>query len=199
MNASAKTRRTRRLALVALAATGVGWFVTADSTPSADPGMAENRLWVERMPQDSREMFGKFLLLRTRDGNVGLVGRSSTWRHHYELFLWKRMGEKLRAFFPQDHVRDACTVRTWSCEGEAPEPFELCLELCAGDRRAVMYSMRSWEVRPGSTEDDLAAIAAEYPRLGTAPDVSIAVVSAPTTPWDASADTAPEISRALTP
>ena len=152
-----------------LVATGVfaGQQLLGDDEEAAGTRHMVNQLWVERWPDGQRDMFGKLAILRTEHGRVGLVGRSSTWRHFYELFLWAQEGDTLMTAFPQEGHRARFKVRTWKCEGEAPEPFELCLEIRRGERKAVFYSKREWEIRPHQMEDDLEAIREENPWLGS--------------------------------
>ncbi len=132
----------------ALLVAGAALWMAHRTDQASGARLLVNRVWVERMPEDSRDVFGKLLVLETPDGKFGVVGRSSTWTHHYEVFLWRLAGDRLTAFFPQHAVRDRVKVRTWACEGEAPEPFELCLEVSNDRGRARFYSMRAWEVRP---------------------------------------------------
>ncbi len=137
----------------ALVVAGAAFWMAHRTDQATGTRHLVNRVWVERMPQDSRDVFGKLLVLETPDGRFGVVGRSSTWTHHYEVFLWRLAGDRLSAFFPQHAVRDRVKVRTWACEGEAPEPFELCLEVSNDRGRARFYSMRAWEVRPEAAGD----------------------------------------------
>lgn len=126
-----------------------------------------NRVWVERWPEGHRDIFGKFMALRTDDGRFGIVGRSSAWRHFYEVFLWAQEGDTLLTAFPQERHKQRFTVRTWACEGEAPAPFELCLRITAGNRHVQFYSLEEWEVRPHAMDEDLARIEASFPELGS--------------------------------
>ena len=36
---------------------------------------------------------------------------------------------------PQDNMRTKLKVRSWACKGEAPAPFDACLELRKGNRK----------------------------------------------------------------
>lgn len=42
--------------------------------------------------------------------------------------------------FPQDGRKATFTTRIWSCKGEAPKPFDLCLELRKDGAKLVLYS-----------------------------------------------------------
>ena len=55
-------------------------------------------------------------------------------------------------------------MRSWECEGEAPEPFTLCLEVASGDRKARFYSREDWVIEPHDA-GSLEAIAADLPGI----------------------------------
>lgn len=127
---------------------------------------AVNQLWIERLPANSRDRVDHFVLVRHSEGRVGAIGKSSQWRHNIEVFLWGLEGERLNVFLPQDEVKAALKVRTWECSGEAPKPFELCLELSNAKGRSVtLYSRKDWIIEPGNVADALADIADDEPAL----------------------------------
>jgi hypothetical protein len=126
-----------------------------------------NQVWLERAPQGPRDIIGHLVLLDLPDGRIGGAGKSSQWRHVIELFQWGLEGNRLAAFFPQDRVKVQVDVRSWSCKGEAPEPFELCLEISNGRRKAVFYSMKEWHIDPKRAEESLAELQQEHPELGS--------------------------------
>lgn len=137
-----------------------------------------NQVWIERAPQGPRDMIGHLVLLDMPEGRFGAAGKSSQWRHVIEVFQWGLEGNRLSVFFPQDRVKAQVEVRSWSCKGEAPEPFELCLEISNGRRKAVFYSLEEWHIDPDRAEASLAELRREHPELGSlAHDV---VVSVPT-------------------
>jgi len=125
-----------------------------------------NQIWIERAPEGPRDQIGHLVLVDVPEGRMGAAGKSSQWRIMMELFQWGLEGNRLSVFFPQDRVKAQVNVRTWSCEGEAPEPFELCLEVSSGRRKATFYSLKEWRIDPKRTEASLAELRAEYPELG---------------------------------
>jgi len=132
---------------------------------------AVNQLWIDHVPRDDRDMFSHMVLIDHRRGKVGVLGRSSQWRHMIDLFRWQLDKDTLRVFFPQERAKGQVKLRTWDCEGEAPAPFELCMELQSktGDS-ILLYSRKDWEVKPQDVEDSIAEIAEDYPTLGGALD-----------------------------
>jgi hypothetical protein len=161
-----KAKKLITLALVGACGFGVwkaGGAVLGDSEVEGTQRLI-NQVWIERMPEDQRDMVGHLVLVDHPRGKVGIVGRSSTWRHLNEIFLWQLRGSELGTKFPQDRVKGKAQVRTWRCEGEAPAPFELCLEVSHGGRSVVLYSREDWVVKPHDHASfDL--LAEEEPRL----------------------------------
>lgn len=140
----------------------------SDDTASADH--FENRPWLERVPEHQRDMIGHMIFLNTRDGRYGAFGRSSTWRHFIEVFLWNREEGRVRFLLPQDRKRGRINARTWECD-EAPEPFDLCLELSDGRHSVIYYSHSDWEVDPNMDGEDTAEWIADH---ATTPELAAA-------------------------
>ena len=131
-----------------------------------------NQLWIERMPRDERDLIHGGVLV-DHDGNrVGVVGRGSRWRIHQEIFVWRLDGDKLRTRFPQEGTHYDLQVKTWECEGKAPKPFQLCLELRRGQRVLRFFSHKDWVIRPHGESQVPAELA------GLVPDVSQALSAA---------------------
>ena len=146
------TKSMKRASLLVLAVCTAAVFWTLDDdTDEADAAHAEhlaNRIWIERMPENSRDLVWHFVAIDHERGKFGAVGRSSNWRHFADVFKWRANGNKLVLNFPQERKRARVPVRTWECKGEAPAPFELCLKVGSGDRGHTFYSRRRWKVRP---------------------------------------------------
>jgi hypothetical protein len=63
--------------------------------------------------------------------------------------------DSLRLVMLQDEKVIEYKAKTWSCKGEAPKPFDLCLELRGKDGVIKMYSGLDWEVRPKDQNEKL--------------------------------------------
>jgi hypothetical protein len=115
-----------------------------------------NQLWIERLPRDDRDLVRFQVLLEKDADRHGLLGTSSQWRQRLDGFVWRLDSNVLHARFPQDGRQGRVRVRTWRCTGEAPAPFDWCLELTAGERSFRYFSRDDWRVRPkdGTLEDD---------------------------------------------
>jgi hypothetical protein len=107
-----------------------------------------NQVWLERMPKDARDMVWATVMVEQQGKRVGVVAHGSRWRSFNDLFLWRLEKDSLRARFPQENKLYTLRVRTWACAGEAPAPFELCLEAKRGNQTLRFYSRKEWVVRP---------------------------------------------------
>lgn len=146
------------------------------------PAQLENRLWIERLPKDERDLVLHLVLLQEQAGEVGgVLGKSSQFRVHVEVLTHKRRGDELTLYFPQDRERVRLKARTWRCEGKAPEPFQLCLELSAGRRKVRLYSRDDWTLPDGQERLPLPEAATRVPAvsLDDAEGASDAVVALP--------------------
>ncbi|MFO0632182.1 MAG: hypothetical protein U0168_04955 [Nannocystaceae bacterium] len=161
------------VAVAVLGAAGIGaWQLGqrlwgSDSADASSARHAVNQVWIERLPTDQRDMISHFLLIKHPQGRIGGVGKSSQWRHFVELFQWGLEGERLSVYLPQEQQKAQLRVRTWECDGEAPDPFELCLELSSGKRSVTMYSRKDWVIEPKDVAGSLAAIAEDTPELAS--------------------------------
>jgi hypothetical protein len=122
-----------------------------------------NQIWIERMPANERDMIWVGVLMEDGRDRVGIVAHGSQWRVHADAMLWKLDGELLRTHFLQDNKRYDFRARTWECEGKAPKPFELCLELKRGKEVFRFYSRKDWEL-DGSGEGLPPALAGFIPQ-----------------------------------
>lgn len=109
-----------------------------------------NQVWIERLPQNDRDQIHHLVLIESGRDRFGGFGRSSNWRHSLEIFMWHREDNRLTLNLPQDRVRLDLEARVWDCEGSAPAPFELCLELkTQRGKTANYYSRREWVIEHG--------------------------------------------------
>lgn len=161
-------KKQRWITLFVLAAAGAGgwWAWQRYFTHTSGTEQLVNQLWIERVPRDQRDLVHHFVLVERDGRRVGVTGRSSRWRTRMDLFVWSLEANQLRARFPQDDRRVSFSARTWRCAGEAPRPFELCLELTRDGRNTRLYSRKDWIIRPGGIEADPAATSWVAPALG---------------------------------
>ncbi|NJK32816.1 MAG: hypothetical protein HC927_10630 [Deltaproteobacteria bacterium] len=167
---SKSNAKSKLVALTLAVACGFGAWKLAGALLGDDEAQGTdhlvNQVWLERMPENDRDMIGHLLVMKHPQGRFGAAGKSSSWRHFVEVFRWNLRGDQLEVYFPQEQVKGRVTVRTWECEGQAPEPFELCLEISNQGRSAMFYSREDWKVRPHELDDSMADIAEDYPELG---------------------------------
>jgi hypothetical protein len=142
-------------ATAALVAGAWGLWSNSNSEEIAKADKLANQVWIDRVPENERDMITHLLLLdHPRAKNFGIIGHSSQWRHHIEVTRWRLDGNNLGLFFPQERHKAKLKARTWSCEGEAPAPFDLCLELKRGDKTLRLYSHHDWVVEPQGDPED---------------------------------------------
>ncbi|MEZ4453917.1 MAG: hypothetical protein R3B09_30955 [Nannocystaceae bacterium] len=149
----------------ALGAWKLGSAIFSSDVEGAGTENLVNQVWLERIPRDDRDIITHFLLLDTDDGRFGVLGHSSTWRHRIEVFKWNLEEDRLALFFPQDRNRSQLKARTWRCGGEAPKPFDLCLELSRGERSALFYSHHDWVIEGAVDEAKVRELFADTPAL----------------------------------
>jgi hypothetical protein len=155
-------RHARWLRAAGLTIGGIALWQTAGHFigQRSGPEKLVNQVWLERWPKDPRDMVWHFVAVNDDQRKVGRLGRASHWRVASDGFVWRQEGARLDARFPQNDCRTSLQARTWTCEGEAPKPFELCLELRAGHRVFRYYSRKNWEIRPhGEVAEDLGWLA----------------------------------------
>lgn len=140
--------RRRKKLLILLLLGLLAWVLFKRScggaSTEADAKFLADRVWIDHFPKDERDLIHQLLLVSEVES--GAVGATSRWRVHLELLTYELEGTKLRLELPQERVRLDLAARTWECKGEAPEPFELCLELKGPSRTHRLYSMKSWVI-----------------------------------------------------
>ena len=164
----AKTKRLLSLAVAGSAVWGawhLGHGLFGDDASAQGTEWLVNHMWVERLPSNERDMVGHLALIEHPGTRIGIAGRSSQWRLFFELFKWGLEGDRLSLYFPQEEVKGQVAVKTWRCKGEAPAPFELCLEVSSGRRKATYYSREDWVLDGRDPEASVRALAKTSPEL----------------------------------
>ena len=135
---------------------GASWLGEAQGTERL-----VNQVWIERAPASERDLIRYFFLIEHDDHRHGIAGRGSRWRTVQDGFVWGLEGDRLRTRFPQNDRRLQLQARTWDCGGQAPRPFELCLELRrAGGQSKKFFSRKEWVIQPhGDLPADIAWLA----------------------------------------
>jgi hypothetical protein len=144
-------RKRSWLALVVVVGFGVGAWEVWHRFFDDEAGVRNltNQVWLERMPKDQRDMIYATVLLESQGRRVGVVARASRWRSFNDGFVWRLEKDNVvRARFPQENKLFTVRARTWECAGEAPPPFQLCLEVKRGNQVLRFYSRKDWVVRP---------------------------------------------------
>lgn len=145
----AKRRRVGGAVVVGLGALAV-WRLSTDEDRGRERPVRSvlNQVWIERMPRDTRDMVRQFVVFETERRRLGLAQAMSHWRVVADRFTWTLEGDLMTADFPQARRRVQLALRTWSCQGEAPAPFELCLEVTLGRQKLAFFSRSDWRIEP---------------------------------------------------
>ncbi len=102
-----------------------------------------NRNWQHKTPKDARDMTFHLALFDKAKVRTGLTAYMSAWRINMDSVRFKTKGDTLVIESMQDRTVAHLRARIWSCKGEAPKPFDLCLELSSGDKKLRLYSRKS--------------------------------------------------------
>lgn len=164
MARSTMTRTFAAFAALGVLAVGSYKLGTAAFGEDVSVQRLHNQVWIERIPQDDRDMIHHLVLIDDEGERFGAFGKSSQWRHFVEIFRWAREDAKLTLLLPQERKRIELGVKVWDCAGEAPAPFQLCLELSNKRKTMRYYSRYDWSI-DGAGPDALAHVAAEQPAL----------------------------------
>ncbi|MBA3549629.1 MAG: hypothetical protein H0T76_24390 [Nannocystis sp.] len=156
------TRKIASLAAVAALAVGSYKLGAAVFGEAASAPRLHNQVWIERLPTDDRDMIHHLVLIDDEGERFGAFGKSSQWRHFIELFRWAREDARLTMLLPQERKRLDLGVKVWECAGEAPAPFQLCLELSNKRQTMKYYSRHDWSL---DSAESVAALKTAYPEL----------------------------------
>jgi hypothetical protein len=135
-------------ALAALAYGGVRmlWGHGDEAAPAeavaTDDRLALDRLWVDHMPRNERDVFHLFAAITEEP--IGIFQATSVWKGSFEMFRYEAHGDELRILFPQDGSREKTKVKATAC---STRDWDYCLEI-SGSSRGVKkyYSREGWEL-----------------------------------------------------
>jgi hypothetical protein len=154
-----------------------------------------NQVWIERLPTDDRDMIHHLVMIEDGGDRFGAFGKSSQWRHFVELFRWAREENRLTILLPQERKRLDLGVKVWNCEGEAPAPFQLCLELSNKRKTMKYYSRHDWSI-DAANPDALADLVAATPQLAGALELPTAPATFDAAEFAAAEDFAEDVAVA---
>lgn len=102
-----------------------------------------NRVWRNKAPKDARDLTFHLVLFDKAKIRTGAMAHLSEWRMYIDRVRFGVDGNTLTIESPQDQTKTKYKVRTWPCKGEAPKPFDLCLELKRGMKKVTLYSEKN--------------------------------------------------------
>ncbi|MCG8416885.1 MAG: hypothetical protein MJE77_02935 [Proteobacteria bacterium] len=96
-----------------------------DGVAAEDPALIFDRVWVDSKPAGPTDHVHVFMMLA--DVPYGAFQKSSSYHGEFEIFEYRRQGDKVRTLFPQTESKKRFKYRVTTCD-DLP-PFDLCLEL----------------------------------------------------------------------
>ena len=121
-----------------------------------DPALVENRLWVDHLPADDRDMIEVFAALSDENSGIGIFQTESVWKGSFEIFTYEGHGGELRVAYPQSGKKETVRARASHCN---QAEMDYCLSVKGGRGAKRYYSQIGWEI------DSLAQVQAKVRTL----------------------------------
>lgn len=142
-------------ALVATVGYG-GWRLAhrGDAPVATDDAkLALDRIWIDHIPRNERDTFQVFAAITEEE--FGVFQATSTWKGAFELFMFKRTSDGIKATFPQDGDKQNIKLKAKPC---SENQMDYCMEV-EGTNRGVKkyYSRKGWEIESAASAKDLPA------------------------------------------
>lgn len=134
------------------------WLGSDDTVaPVADSSLVEDRLWIDHMPRNDRDIIQAFIAVT--DEPIGIFHAGSQWKQQSELFFYEQHGGELRLHYPQTGEKEKVKATARTC---SERDMDYCLEL-SGNSRGVKryYSRKGWELGGKLTKEQLEQRAAQ--------------------------------------
>ena len=138
---------TRIILIATIAITSLaGCFNSSDDAerrPDNEWKLVENHFFIERIPNNARDMIHEIAFVKPEDDNpnVGVNIHGSRFRLLLDVFTWQRHGERIDVRVLQDNKERRLHFKAWKCD---VKDFEICLELREGDGMRKYYSRHDW-------------------------------------------------------
>ena len=127
------------LAVISVAAVAVWSHDRSDQLPRS---ILKDRLWIDHMPRNERDMIDVFLVLDEHP--VGAFQKTSAWQGSFEAFRYEASGNEMRIFFPQSGDNEKLRVEARTCNERG---MDYCLEISGSKRGTTRYySRKGWEI-----------------------------------------------------
>jgi len=129
--------------VLALGATyGVWRWRSAGEAHATDSKLAFNRIWIDHMPRNDKDVINFFVLIDSEA--MGVFQSTTAWKGNYELFRYEANGDEVRMVFPQNNEKSKAKVNARKCSEKS---FDYCLDIDGASRGVKKYySMEGWEI-----------------------------------------------------
>ena len=110
--------------------------------PKADGDLVLDRVWLDHLPRNDKDVFQVFLAITEQP--FGVFQAASQWTGKYEIFRYEAHGDEMRIIYPQTNDREKVTAKARRCSEQG---MDYCLEI-EGSSRGVKkyYSQKGWEI-----------------------------------------------------
>ena len=116
-----------------------------------------NRYWVDSMPESETDLMNLLAFVKQDDGaGLAVNLKQSQWHKTQDLFVWEteQGSDFVFYFFPQYDKSGELSFSAKECD--APEPFELCLQIESSDPKLfptkTYYSRYDFEIENDAIE-----------------------------------------------
>jgi hypothetical protein len=128
-----------------------GWLGGGGEDAVAEPTLAFDRIWIDRLPTRPKDNFHVFVAVTQEP--IGVFQAGSQWKGTYEIFSYEVRGDELRLAFLQTGDKEKAKVRAWRCKEAG---MDYCLELTGASRGVRRYvSHRDWVIGAAGRPDQL--------------------------------------------
>ena len=121
---------------------GGGESTSQDVVATDGEQLALDRLWVDHMPRNERDMFQLFAAITEEP--IGVFQETSVWKGSFEMFRYEARGDEIRIHYPQNNDREKVKAKARKCSDSG---WDYCMEV-EGSTRGVKkyYSRKGWEL-----------------------------------------------------
>ena len=133
------------------------WIGSDDTATVASESLVQDRLWIDHMPRNDRDIIQVFIALTEEP--IGVFHAGSQWKQQSELFFYETHGGEVRIQYPQTGEKEKVKATARTC---SEREMDYCLEL-SGNSRGVQryYSRKGWEIDGTLTKEQLEQRAAQ--------------------------------------
>jgi hypothetical protein len=120
------------------------------------------RYWTVAPGEDARAHRPALMLLDVEQ--LGVASHSSAYEIHFWIVEWTVTEATLQLHFLQHQISETYAYRVRECPGEAPEGFDLCLDLASPKGKITLYASKDAGEVPAEAKARLEGLEHVEPR-----------------------------------